>query len=270
MGIWVIKYGGSVSGEPTHLLEEIARLARRGERIAVVHGGGPEISQQLARMGHTTAFLDGQRVTDETARDVAEMVLAGRVGKRIVRALQQFGARAAGISGEDGGLVAARLYDDSGRLGLVGRVAAVDVHLLAALFAAGYVPVIAPLGCDGRGDVLNINADFVAGAVAGALRADAFVLATDVPGVRASRDARSALPELSPARAREMIAAGAIAGGMIPKVEAALAAVAAGAAGAHIVDGRQAGILDGIARGRIAGTRIGGGDEGGAAEHAGS
>lgn len=253
----VVKYGGSVAGGSVDLLDEIAHMAsREGERIAVVHGGGPEITHFLARLGHASPFADGQRVTDEVTLDVAEMVLAGRVGKRIVRTLQRAGARAVGLSGEDGELIRAELYDMSGRLGRVGRVTAVRTDLVELLFRAGYVPVVAPLGLGPDGEPLNINADFAAGALAGALGADAFVLATDVPGVKESAQSPYAIPELSAAKARDMIQSGAIAGGMIPKVEAALAAVDAGAGAAHIVDGRRSAILEAIRRGERIGTRI--------------
>ncbi len=256
MGTWVVKYGGSVAGETADLLTEVARMAGEGERIAVVHGGGPEITHFLARIGHASSFVGGQRVTDDVTLDVAEMVLAGRVGKRIVRALQRAGAQAVGLSGEDGELMRAELYDASGALGRVGRVAAVRACLVELLFEAGYVPVIAPLGIGPDDQPLNINADFAAGALAGALGADAFVLATDVPGVKESAQARQAIPELSAQKARGMIRSGAIAGGMIPKVEAALAAVEAGAGEAHIVDGRRPGILAALRRGENAGTKI--------------
>lgn len=257
MNTWVVKYGGSVADEAGDLLREIARMvSREGDRVAVVHGGGPEITQLLERLGHASPFADGQRVTDEITLDAAEMVLAGRVGKRIVRRLQRAGVMAVGLSGEDGGLVRAELYDATGRLGRVGRVTAVRRELVDLLWQAGYVPVLAPLGLGPDGEPLNINADFVAGALAGALGADMFVLATDVPGVKESRHAQHAIPELSAAEAREMIGSGAIAGGMIPKVEAALAAVDAGAGAAHIVDGRRSAILAALRRGEPVGTRI--------------
>ncbi len=257
MNTWVVKYGGSVAGEAGDLLREVAHMVgREGDRVAVVHGGGPEITELLERLGHASSFVDGQRVTDAITLDAAEMVLAGRVGKRIVRRLQRAGVLAVGLSGEDGGLVRAEPYDATGRLGRVGRVTAVRRELVDLLWQAGYVPVLAPLALGEDGELLNVNADFVAGALAGALGADVFVLATDVPGVKESRHAQHAIPELSAAEVREMIGSGAIAGGMIPKVEAALAAVDAGAGEAHIVDGRGPAVLAALRRGEPVGTRI--------------
>jgi acetylglutamate kinase len=253
---FVIKYGGSVSAEPTHLLEEIALRAQSGDRLAVVHGGGPEITSWLARIGHESEFVGGQRVTDETTLAVAEMVLAGRVVKRIVRTLQEFGARAAGISGEDAGLFQCGLFDPSGRLGLVGRVVKVDIRLVDELLSAGFIPVVAPLGCDETGQALNVNADVAAGALAGALGADIFLLATDVAGVKMGPNAPEPIPRLTENQARAMIASGVIAGGMIPKVEAALFAVSGGAAAACIADARRPGLLAALARGEAVGTRI--------------
>lgn len=256
MQTFVIKYGGSVSGEPTLLLEEIALRQRAGDRVAVVHGGGPEITRWLSQIGHESVFVDGQRVTDETTLAVVEMVLAGRVGKRIVRALQAFGARAAGVSGEDAALFQCGMFDPSGLLGLVGRVTKVDTRLVEALFRADIIPVVAPLGCDGTGQALNINADVAAGALAGALGADVFLLATDVAGVKMSPDAGEPVARLTETQARALIGSGVIAGGMIPKVEAALYAVRQGAAAACIADARRPGLLSALARGETVGTRL--------------
>ncbi|MCY0875102.1 MAG: acetylglutamate kinase [Firmicutes bacterium] len=252
----VIKYGGSVRDEPTFLLEEIADYASEGHRIVVVHGGGPEITQYLARLGCHSAFENGQRVTDAAALDVVEMVLAGRVGKRLVRALQAFGACPVGISGEDGSLIRALPYSDDERLGFVGRVDQVDISLLNTLLAGGFLPVVAPLGLDATGSVRNINADFVAGAIAGALHADTFILATDVPGVKETSQSAYAIRELTVEAALRLIDEAVVTGGMVPKVLAAIEAVCSGAQDAYIVDGRQDGILDAVLRKDRIGTRI--------------
>lgn len=252
----VVKYGGSVRDETSLLLEEIAYFSRSGVKIAIVHGGGPEISGWLSRIGHSSSFLDGQRVTDETTLDVVEMVLGGRVGKRIVRQLQGFGVQAVSISGEDGGLIEAVTHE-APDLGRVGRVAAVNPRLVHHLLDAGYVPVIAPLGLDSSGRVLNINADAVAGALAGALAADAFLLATDVAGVKESPHSLHAIPQLTADEAMRMIADKRAVGGMIPKIAAAVAAVEGGARDAYITDGTMAGILEAVLRKEAIGTRIG-------------
>lgn len=252
----VVKYGGSVAHQADFLLEDIAYHARVGHKIIVVHGGGPEISHYLSRLGHTSAFIEGQRVTDETTLDVAEMVLAGRVGKRIVRQLQQLGAQAVGISGQDAGMFRCEPFGDDSVLGMVGRVTAVDKMLLTLLLDAGIIPVIAPLAVDSRGQVRNINADTVAGFVAGAFLADAFVLATDVPGVKECSDARTAIPQMTVADVFAKIEEGTITGGMIPKVMAAVEAIEQGARSAWIADGRVAGLLDGVLTGSKVGTRI--------------
>lgn len=252
----VVKYGGSVRDEPTFLLEEIAYYASQGERLVVVHGGGPEITQYLAQTGLSSQFVHGQRVTDEAALDVVEMVLAGRVGKRLVRTLQRHGASAVGISGQDGRLVSAVPYSADEALGFVGRVAHVDTKVLEALLDRGFIPVVAPLGVDSAGHVRNINADFVAGAIAGALHADAFILATDVPGVKESSTSLHAIAELTVEAALRLIDEDIVTGGMVPKVLAAVEAACSGASGAYIVDGRLAGIIDAVIRDERIGTRI--------------
>lgn len=261
MSTLVVKYGGSVRDEGRYLEEDIAHFAGTGQRLVVVHGGGPEISRHLARLGLPAQFVAGQRVTDAETLDVVEMVLAGRVGKRIVRALQARGVRAVGISGEDAMLLRTVPYDEQESLGFVGQVERVDSHILEVLLAAGYLPVVAPLGVDANGQVRNINADVAAGALSAALCADAFVLATDVVGVMESATSLHAVPELRVAQALDWIASGIISGGMVPKVMAAVAAVQQGARAAYIVDGRQAGILDAVmTHGRV-GTRITGGED---------
>ncbi len=252
----VIKYGGSVNIAANYLLEEIAYHVLRGTKVVIVHGGGPEISSFLTRLGHSSQFLDGQRVTDETTLEVVEMVLAGRVGKRIVRHLAAHGAKAVSISGEDAGLVKAVPYSDDDLLGLVGKVDEVDTDILHTLLDAGYVPVVAPLGIDRDGQMRNINADFVAGAIAGSLGADAFILATDVPGVKETPTSSSAIAQLTVSEALAMIEDGRATGGMIPKIQAAVEAVVKGAGETWVVDGTRAGIFDGVMRRERIGTRI--------------
>ncbi|HVS16038.1 MAG TPA: acetylglutamate kinase [Thermoanaerobaculia bacterium] len=233
----VVKYGGhsmTPDGEGT-LIEDVALLHRAGVRVVLVHGGGPEISELLERLGVPARFVDGLRVTDEPTMRVVEMVLGGGINKRLVGRLQAFGARAVGLSGKDGDLLQAVPHERS-ELGLVGRVAAVDTGVLTTLLDGGFVPVIAPLARGEGGVTYNVNADLAAAAIAGALAAEKFLLLTDVPGVLDDRGGASKLvSELGPAQARELIREGVVSAGMIPKVEACLAALDRGVSSAHIL-----------------------------------
>lgn len=240
--ILVAKIGGSTLGAHDTTLEDIVALQRRGVRPVVVHGGGPLISEWLKVHGVPSRFERGLRVTDARTLDVVVAVLAGLVNKRLVAALTAGGGRAVGLSGADGGLFKGRLLD--GKLGYVGEVAEVDARLLLDLMEDGLVPVVAPIAVEWRGEaptkqLLNINADTAAGAVAVALAARWLVFLTDVPGIR-GEDGET-VTALSSARASALTEAGVIEGGMIPKVEACLKA----AAGCRsvIADGRKTGAL---------------------------
>jgi acetylglutamate kinase len=237
----VIKLGGSTLGSHDTSLDDIAALHAGGEGIVVVHGGGALITQWLATHNIQSQFVRGLRATDERALDVVVAVLAGVVNKRIVSELQARGARAIGISGADAGVMRARRYDSN--LGLVGQIEAVDASPLVSITASGAIGVLAPIGIeitDGVGQLLNINADTTAGAVAAALRAERLVFLTDVPGVM---DGDGALiSSLSAARAETLLNDGVVAGGMEPKIRAGLAAVAAGVQ-TVITDGRETGAL---------------------------
>ncbi len=233
----VIKYGGHAMDKPElarAFADDIRRLAGQGRPCAVVHGGGPQISALLKRLAIESRFVNGLRVTDEETMLAVEMVLSGQVNKSVVALLAAQGVRAAGISGRDGGLLQARVKDPA--LGLVGEVAAVDPALPACLAAAGFVPVIAPVANGPDGQALNVNADTAAGALAGSLKAEYFILISDVPGVL---DAGGCLlPELSRADIGRLKKDGVITGGMIPKVDACLNALDAGTKRALILDGR--------------------------------
>jgi acetylglutamate kinase len=249
-GTIVVKYGGHAMGEEALAVEfgrDIAALKQVGIRPVVVHGGGPQISAMLKRLAIPSTFVDGLRVTDAAMVEVVEMVLAGTVNKQVAGLITRAGALAVGISGKDGGLIRARKLQRSRRdpgsnieqvldLGFVGEPESVDVRVIDALMGAGLVPVIAPVGMDGAGQTYNINADTVAGAVAGALAADRFLLLTDVPGVKGS-DGR-VVSEMSVAAAEAAIADGTITGGMIPKIETCIAAVKRGVKAVTIMDGR--------------------------------
>ncbi len=257
----VVKLGGATLDGSTvdgggALLDEVAALARAGLRVVLVHGGGPLITSWLARLGVPTRFVDGQRATDEAALEVATMVLRGIVNTGVVAALGRLDVRAVGLSGADDRLLRARRRPE---LGLVGEVDGVDTTLLRALLGQGIVPVIAPLGLDRDGALLNINADLAAAALAAALGADAALFMTDVPGVRGPDGAVRA--RLDEAGVRQFIDDGTINGGMIPKVRACLAALR-GARQAVILDGRAPGALRGLLTGAATGTVVQGARDG--------
>jgi acetylglutamate kinase len=236
----VIKYGGSAMNEAelrASFAVDVVLLEAIGLRPVIVHGGGPQIGAALRRLGIEPRFVDGLRVTDDQTMEVVEMVLGGTVNREIVSLIQQGGGEAIGLTGSDGGMlrVTRRLEPDRD-LGRVGRVVSVNPASIAAVVESGYVPVIAPIGVDADGVTHNVNADEAAGAIARALAAEKLMLLTDVEGVK---DAGGRLiGQLSCAEARKLIEEGSIRDGMIPKVECCVAAVEAGVARAHIVDGR--------------------------------
>jgi acetylglutamate kinase len=204
----------------------------------VVHGGGPEINTWLKRLDIPAEFRDGLRVTDPDTMDVVEMVLVGRVNKQIVNGLNKLGAKAVGLSGSDGMLVEARPWGD-GSHGLVGDVARVNPDVLEPLLDKGYVPVISSVAATRDGTAHNINADTVAGELAAALEAEKLILLTDTPGILRDRDdPESLIHQLRLSEARQLIADGIVAGGMTPKTECCIRALAQGVAAAHILDGR--------------------------------
>ena len=247
----VIKYGGHAMGDE-HLAEQfgrdIALLKQVGVNPVIVHGGGPQINAMLKRLAIQSSFVDGLRVTDEAMVEVVEMVLAGTVNKHVAGLINQAGALAVGICGKDGGLIRARklrrtVKDPDSHieraldLGFVGEPEHVDVRVIHALTGAGLIPVIAPVGMGEDGKTYNINADTVAGAVAGALGARRLLMLTDVPGVL--NEHKRLIPEMSLADVEAGVASGMISGGMIPKVENCADAVRKGVKGAVILDGRM-------------------------------
>ena len=237
----VVKYGGAAMVQ-AELREAVYRdvvlLASVGVQPVVVHGGGPEINDWLNRLQIEPQFRNGLRVTTPETMDVVEMVLVGRVNKNIVNGLNQVGGRAVGLCGCDGSLVRARTYA-GGVNGLVGEVAAVDPAVLFPLLDAGYIPVISSVAADDEGQAHNINADTVAGELAAALQAEKLILLTDTAGILQDRhDPDSLIRQLTLAEARQLIRDGVVAGGMTPKTECCIRALAQGVAAAHIVDGR--------------------------------
>jgi acetylglutamate kinase len=246
----VVKYGGHAMGEERLAAQfgsDIALLKQVGMNPVVVHGGGPQINAMLKRLAISSTFIDGLRVTDHAMVEVVEMVLAGTVNKHVAGLINQAGAMAVGICGKDGGLIRARKLRRTTRdpdshiermldLGFVGEPESVDVRVIHALTGAGLIPVIAPVGIGEDGQTYNINADTVAGAIAGALGATRLLMLTDVPGVLDAD--KNLIPELTIADVHKGIADGVITGGMIPKVENCVEAVLSGVKGAVILDGR--------------------------------
>ncbi len=237
----VVKYGGAAMASADlrdAVYRDLVLLASVGVRPVVVHGGGPEINDWLGRLNIQPQFKAGLRVTTPETMDVVEMVLVGRVNKHIVNGINTVGGRAVGLCGSDGSLVVARTYDD-GNHGLVGEVQAVDPAVLFPLLEAGYIPVISSVAADREGQAHNINADTVAGELAAALQAEKLILLTDTPGILRDRhDPASLIRQVTLAGARELIAEGVVEGGMTPKTECCIRALAQGVGAAHIVDGR--------------------------------
>lgn len=245
----VLKYGGNAMSAPDTedpLLDDIAARVHAGDMVVLVHGGGPQIDAALARSGIVTERVRGLRITDAETLAVTESVLCGTVNKALVRALARRGVRAAGISGQDAATLVARPAEPirGVALGFVGEIESVGTALLQALLAAGIVPVVAPLGITEDGSqALNVNADLSAGAIAGALGADAYVVVTNVDRVRrVVSDPASAIASLTMSQASAYLADGTFDGGMRPKMQSALDALARGARSA-IVCGSGPGVL---------------------------
>ncbi len=237
--IVVVKFGGNAMGDEDAMAEfarDVVLMRQVGVNPVVVHGGGPMINDLLARLGIKSEFVRGKRVTDKATVEVVEMVLTGLVNKRIVQAIMDEGGRAVGLSGKDDDLMVC--VADDPELGFVGRPVEMNVQVLRDLFAAGIIPVVAPVATGmNANETFNVNGDTAAGAIAAALKADRLLLLTDVSGVK--NEAGEVVTQLTPADVRDMIAKGAISGGMIPKVETALAAVEGGVRATVILDGRQ-------------------------------
>ncbi len=239
-GVTVIKLGGATFGQRDTTIADIVTLQQRGEPLVVVHGGGSTVTKWLKRQGVATKFVRGERVTDLPTLEVATAVLAGLANKEIAAAINVGGGRAVGISGADGALIEGR--QKSQAMGYVGETVRLNTALLTALLQAGFVPVVAPISLyavdrpDDAPALININGDPIAGDIAAALGAARLIFLTDVPGILAKSG--EVIAELSAAEAEKMINSGVIAGGMIPKVNASLKALKAGAV-ARIIDGRR-------------------------------
>ena len=243
----VITYGGNAMTDErlkSSFAHDVVLLKLVGMNPVVVHGGGPQIEQLLARVGKKGQFVQGMRVTDEETMDIVEMVLAGQVNKEIVELINHAGGKAVGLTGQDGGLIRARklMLSDRDRpgesidIGQVGEIEKIDPSVIQTLTGNGFIPVIAPIGSGGHGETYNINADLVAGKVAEVLKAEKLVLLSNIPGVL-DKDG-NLLTGLSAKRIDELFADGTISGGMLPKISSALDAARGGVHSVHIIDGR--------------------------------
>jgi len=235
--IVVIKLGGHAMGSDEAMdsfARDVVLMQQVGVNPVIVHGGGPMINEMLGKLGVESQFVNGKRVTDQATVEVVEMVLSGRVNKRIVQAINAQGGRAVGLSGKDANLITCDQTDPA--LGLVGTPAEIDTNVLTTLFDADTIPVIAPLGVGRNGETMNINGDTAAGAIAAALNADRLLLLTDVAGVKNAEG--EVVTDLNTAQIKDMTESGVIAGGMIPKTETATQAAENGVRAVVILDGR--------------------------------
>lgn len=238
--IVVVKYGGNAmvnSKLQEQVMEDVVLLWLIGVKVVLVHGGGPEISKLMDRLGKEVSFVDGLRVTDAETMDIVQMVLTGKINKSLVTLLESRGGNAVGISGVDGRLIEARQKDP--RLGFVGDITGVNIRPVLDLLEKGYIPVVSTVGAGPDGSVYNINGDTAAAHIAGALGAIRLLLMTDIDGIRGDKDDPATLiPELTREGAAKLIDDGTVSGGMIPKVECCLEALDRGVKNVVIMDGR--------------------------------
>ncbi len=236
----VVKYGGNAMIDETlkqQVMEDIALLWLIGVKVVLIHGGGPEISDMMKKLGKEPVFVDGLRVTDKETVDIVQMVLAGKVNKSLVTLLQTKGGHAVGLSGMDGGIIEAKVKDE--RLGYVGEITKVRSQPITDLLEKNYIPVISTVASDRNGNTYNINGDTAAAYIAGALNTECLIMMTDVAGIlRDKDDPASLIPRISVSDAKKLYADGVISGGMIPKVNCCIDAITAGVKNVTIMDGR--------------------------------
>jgi len=236
----VIKYGGNAMVNEQlkqQVMEDIALLWLVGVKVVLIHGGGPEISQTMEKLGKQAVFVDGLRVTDKETIDIVQMVLAGKVNKSLVNLLQVKGGHAIGLSGIDGGVIEAEMKNEA--LGFVGRITKIRTQPITDLLEKNYIPVISTVASDRKGNVYNINGDTAAAHIAGALGAERLIMMTDIAGILRDKDDPSTLiPHITVKEARELYNEGVISGGMIPKVECCVEALEHGVENVVIMDGR--------------------------------
>lgn len=240
--IIVIKYGGNAMKNEQlkeNVIEDVVLLAEIGIKVVLVHGGGPKINEMLDKIGKESRFIDGLRYTDEETMEVVQMVLAGKMNKDLVGMLHRKGAKAVGICGLDGGLIRASKLQCEHDLGYVGSIDGIEEELLFDLLDKGYIPVVASVGVDAAGTLYNINADTAAASIAGKLKAENFLLVSDVPGVLENpKDDSTLLPQIQIRNIKALIERGVISGGMIPKVECCVHAINHHVKKSVIIDGR--------------------------------
>ena len=238
--IVVVKYGGNamINEELKHdVMRDMVLLHLIGVKVVLVHGGGPEISAMLKRVGKESQFVDGLRVTDEETSEIVQMILAGKINKSLVAKLDNLGGRAMGICGMDGGLIKARMIDE--RLGYVGEIVSVNPQPIHDLLEKGYIPVVSTIGCDETGHVYNINADTAAAAIAASLRAESLISMTDTPGLLMdAKNPDTLIHRIDLKGAEKLKEDGVISGGMIPKIDCCTRAIREGVRKVFIIDGR--------------------------------
>ena len=238
--IVVIKYGGNAMINEQlkkQVMEDITLLSTIGIKIVLVHGGGPEISEMMNKVGKKAEFVNGLRVTDKETMDIAQMVLAGKVNKNLVNLIGSIGGKAMGISGMDGHLIEAKIKNE--KLGYVGEITKINVEPINDLLNLGYIPVVSTIGCDSEGNSYNINGDTAAAYIAGALHAENLLMTTDIVGLlRDVNDPSSLITKVTVREAKKLYEEGIISGGMIPKVDCCIEAIRAGVNKVVILDGR--------------------------------
>lgn len=238
--VLVVKYGGNamINGElKDSVMRDIVLLNLIGVKVVLVHGGGPEITEMLNKTGKETQFVDGLRVTDEETAQIVLMVLAGKINKGLVNMIEQKGGKAIGLSGVDGHMIEASKKDE--RLGFVGDITNINPEIITDALEKGYIPIISTVGCDGEGNVYNINADTAAAKIAGALNAESLISMTDISGIlRDKNDPTSLISALSISEAKALMEEGIIKDGMIPKTQCCIDAINWGVKKVFIIDGR--------------------------------
>lgn len=236
----VVKYGGNAMINETlkqQVMEDIVLLWLIGVKIVLIHGGGPEISELMKKVGKESVFIDGLRVTDKESMDIVQMVLAGKVNKTLVNLLEMKGGKAVGISGIDGRIIESKTKNE--KLGFVGEITKINPKTIEDLLENGYIPVISTIGCDGKGNIYNINGDTAAAHIAGALNAERLIMMTDIDGILKNKDDPSTLiHEITLDETQTLYSEGIISGGMIPKVECCVEAIHKGVKNVVIMDGR--------------------------------
>ena len=238
--IVVVKYGGNAMIDENlkqSVMRDVVLLSLIGVHVVLVHGGGPEISDMLKRVGKKSEFVNGLRVTDQETVDIVQMVLAGKVNKSLVALIESIGGKAIGLSGMDGSLIEAKMMNTE--LGYVGEITHIEEQTILDLLEKGYIPVVSTVGFDKDGHVYNINADTAAARIAGKLRAECMISMTDIAGLLADKnDPSSLIPVVSVSEAPQLMQEGIISGGMIPKVECCIEAIRRGVKKVFILDGR--------------------------------